>query len=101
MDRLVQKKDSQSPMKYMKLEASSPSIMKSLDSITLLLDQNRQIEDKPAYYSDSLLSNQPDVTLTTELASLNLSAKDDSDMKSFLLIDEQEHLQVWIVLNRL
>ncbi|KAL0266833.1 UNVERIFIED_CONTAM: hypothetical protein PYX00_009271 [Menopon gallinae] len=93
MDRIAKKKESHS-VKFMKSDANSPSIMESLDSITLLLDQNRQIEDKSVYYSESDLSSQPDVTLTRQLASLNLTVKGDCDIKSFLLIDEKEHLQV-------
>lgn len=90
----VKKQNSRSNTRYRKLDANSPSIMQSLDSMSVL-EQSRQIEDKSLDFGGpNSLTNQPDVTLTGQFASLNLINKDGSNKKSFLLIDGKEQLQV-------
>lgn len=95
MDQNVKKQIPRSSSRYKKIDANSPSIMQSLDSMSVL-EQSRQIEDKSLDFGGpNSLSNQPDVTLTGQFASLNLTNKNAiTNKKSFLLIDGKEQLQV-------
>lgn len=94
MDQNVKKQIPRTSSRYKKIDANSPSIMQSLDSMSVL-EQSRQIEDKSLDFGGpNSLSNQPDVTLTGQFASLNLTNKNVFSKKSFLLIDGKEQLQV-------
>lgn len=78
-------------------EASSPAIMESIDSPSIL-GQSRLVQD-PYSGNKSLGSLPPDVTLTTEFTSLKLGTRfDESNGSSFLLLDGKENLKVFYYL---
>lgn len=71
-------------------EENAPSIMQSLDSISLI-EPSRQLEERQwETYKDL----PPDVTITNSFTDLNLRDKDDASSRSFLLFNGEEHLQV-------
>jgi hypothetical protein len=79
-------------------EASSPAIMESIDSPSIL-EQNRLMQGPYSEGNKSLGSLPPDVTLTTEFTSLKLGTRfDESNGGSFLLLDGKENLKVFYYL---
>lgn len=88
MEQHVKKRHSRSSLMYKKIDANSPSIMQSLDSITVL-EQNKNSED----LNVELCMNQQSIDLEKHFESLNLASKDDAN-RSFQIIDNRELLQV-------
>lgn len=81
---------------YTKLDASSPSIMQSLDSMTVLERSGSSNEGADMKMS-SWNEKQTDTatTLGKEFKSLNLTRNDDIT-RSFQILDSKEFLQVQI-----
>lgn len=74
-------------------DVSSPAMMEPIDPASLIMGQDKLLDDE---LDDRLLANLPDVALTTEFTSLKLGIPEMSEslVKSFLLLDGKELLKV-------
>ncbi|CAH0392795.1 unnamed protein product [Bemisia tabaci] len=74
-------------------DVSSPAMMEPIDPASLIMGQDKLLDDE---LDDRLLANLPDVALTTEFTSLKLEIPEMSEslVKSFLLLDGKELLKV-------